>query len=398
MITRLRVHDAANADRFALRTHLDNGDAAHDDAKVTFCNVPWSLLEADWVQTARASAAFSGAELLRFTVSAPCDVLVAHDARVAVKPRWLATWERAGLKFGTSENSDPGFELFRRRFAGGDTVVLGANSDSPAIAGAMYAVIAKPVRPSAPPTIIRDFTASPGADWHALGNLQAGQAQYGDRTTIFTSVPSALSDSDWVRTTSAPASDVAASFNAVEPIEVYVALDVRSTARPAWLREWIETNLVLNTSDPVANRFLLWKRRFAPGTRIELGPNAALPGGNAAAMYTVIVRGVRPASPHAATAVSASVVEWTITVGVGDRYGLNITYALSASASAPAELAVINPDGAVFCTRPLEFAPTGGATQVLRTRTCESINAGTYRIRLTSPRLAELQVSTLEVE
>jgi beta-galactosidase len=164
------------------------------------------------------------------------------------------------------------------------------------------------------------------------------------------------------------------------------------------MRDWVETNLVLTTSDPVANRFTLWKRRFAPQTRVELGPNVTLSVGTPAAMYTVIVRSVRPSVTYAADPTDATAAEWTIRVGVGDRYGLNFRYASSATVAVPVELAVVNPDGSIFCTRVLEFAPTGGAEQILRTRTCESINAGTYRIRLSAARITDLRLGKLEVE
>jgi hypothetical protein len=260
------------------------------------------------------------------------------------------------------------------------------------------------VLPPAPPEIIRDLSLAGGASaWRALGHLRAGQRQYGDRATVLLSIPPALSDSDWIRTVNENASSIDGSFTAPEPIEVNVALDARLAAPPPWMDGWIPTNLALTSTDRDASRFVLWKKRFAAGETVSLGANGKLPDDSPAAMYTVIARQVRPSQTYAPVARDAANAEWIVTVGVGDRYGLNFRYRNTTGATVAATLAIIQADGTTLRTDPLQFPPTGGndTWSVLRTRTGSSINAGTYRLRVTvtaSDPQAALSFDSLEVE
>lgn len=400
LISDLVVLDAANAAHYAARTHLDNGDRARGDAPGTFSGLPYALLEADWIQTAAASRSFAGTELLHFRVTRPCDVFVAADAARAEPPAWLATWARTTMNVVIAGKPNAELTVFRRRFAANERVRFGA----PAPGTRMYSVFAKPALPPANATVIRELHAP--AAWRAAGNLRAGQQPHADRAAIFTEVPPALSDADWIRTAHAlpptQAHGEIASFTVSDHAEVYVALDARTGVRPPWMADWIETDLKIRlaTGDLEAGRMKLWKRRFAPGATVRLGPNGTLPDGSAAVMYSVIVRAVRPALTFPRQRRAENVVEWEITVGVGDRYGLNFAYRSTAAVHepVPAEMAIVNPDGTIFCTRALGFAPTGGDERILRTRTCESINAGTYRIRLSGAAIAELEFGSLQVE
>jgi hypothetical protein len=144
----------------------------------------------------------------------------------------------------------------------------------------------------------------------------------------------------------------------------------------------------------------LWRKRFAPAETVSLGTTGTVPDATPAAPYLIIARAARPSHIYdpVAQPLAQGGVEWEFSVGVGDRYGLDIRYASTAEENRSSELAVVNPDGSIFCTRALEFPPTSGRWDHVRTRTCESINAGTYRIRISDTSPDEVRFGTLEVE
>jgi len=90
--------------------------------------------------------------------------------------------------------------------------------------------------------------------------------------------------------------------------------------------------------------------------------------------------------------------DWPISVGVGDRYGLNFRYK-SGDVPLTVRLSIIaERDGAIVCEDEVTFPPTHGHWQISRNRTCDDINAGTYFIRLESQGLDGLEFETLQVE
>jgi len=205
--------------------------------------------------------------------------------------------------------------------------------------------------------------------------------------------------------------------------EVYIALDARLAARPAWLSDWIDADLKLSTSGRDGGLFQLWKKRFVPSEMVALGDSGRLADSHAAATYSVIVRPVRPANNYALSAATfsggtmvpdvagvagaawqpgppGSYLEWTVSVSIGDRYGLNFRYATATAEAVPLDLSIIGNDDRVLRTDRIAFPPTHPPLQwsTLRTRTGSSINAGTYRIRLTTTAGAPVYLRSLEVE
>jgi beta-galactosidase len=419
LIKDLQVSDRAHAVVYAARTHLDTGDRPFGDAAAEFVTLPGALLNADWIQTANASRTFAGPELLRFILTADADVYVAVDRRSATRPAWLDAWNVTAEQLETTSGGGSNFTLYRRAFAAGSPIVLGPNPETDG-AAAMYSVIVQRRRPPPPPQAITGLTATEET-WQAVGSLRIGSRQYTDDPAVFTKIPPVLTDSDWIRTGRCSAAP--ASFTVTDHVEIYVALDARVTARPDWLQDWIDTDLRLATNSGDASLFRPVKKRFGPGETVNLGDNARLPNGTLAAMYTVIVRPVRPASRYEITAATSaggamvsstagqpqavwqsgpkgSYLEWTVFVGVGDRYGLNIGYANPGETPVPAELSIIDEDGRLLRTDRIEFPPTRPpqSWSTLRTRTGSSINAGTYKIRLTTTDAAPLYLGSLEVE
>jgi len=377
-ITGLEVAGKNLAAGFTAKTHLNTGDRPCADAPGAFSSLPPDLFGADWIQTVQSAAAEAGPELLRFTVTADADVYVAF-AEQSSPPAWLTSWDQAGKTLETSAGGGRAFALWRRSFDAGSTVILGAAGGAP-----MYSVIALRRRPPAPAQSIAALAAS-GVSPQVLGGLRTGDRQYSDDPAVVTKLPLTLFEADWIRTGRRVGNPVGMRFRATDNVEVHVAFDARAEKNPGWASDWIATGLKLETSSRDAGEFRLEKKRFAPGDIVVLGDNARLPDGAPAAMYTVIVRTVRPSHrfPVARIDGATGAAEWTISVGVGDRYGLNFRYKNPGPKTA-AEVSILDADGRVIRTNAATLPATSrsGDWEFYRTRTGTSLNAGTYRIRL----------------
>ena len=396
-----------------VRAFLDTGMQRYLDSTETIHSLSWELREAEWIQTSRVmqsarrgkSAPSTNPDpLLQFNLTAEADVFVVHDPRIADRPEWLQSWDRTGLHMATTGDPDLQHLVFRKRFAAGETVALGPNADSPD-AGGMYTVVVKPHYPPPPSTIIKGFTVheskAPG-QWESLGNLQAGRRLYSDGGPVISRFTTRLGGVDWIRPPRADADNplLDLSFHVEDHTEVFVGLDGRIEHPPQWMRDWVPTEWELQTSGGGHGRLRFYKQRYKPGDEVVLGPNASLPAGSPVAMYAVLVRSVRPDKLYPPPAHEGSPMDWEISVGAGDRYGLNFRYRSRSSKPIVAGMKIISRrDGQLVCESTVTFQPTfDGEWAVSRNRTCDDINAGTYFIRLISEELAAIEFTQLQVE
>jgi hypothetical protein len=427
LVKHLRIENEASAATYSTRTCLDVGDRQFGDTGGTITALPPKLVDANWIRTANASRSFRAPELMRFNVTDDVEVFVAHDQRIQPKPAWLADWMDMGQTIENNRATNTQFELYRNPFTAGSTIVLGENGADKSGDAQMYTVIVKQSRPPVTPRWIRDFSVSGAAntnDWSALGKLRTGNLQYSDANLVVTALPSALFNSDWIRTPMHPNGDESLRFTVGESVDVYVALNNRITPVPNWLSGWINTGRTLSNSAADAGKFLLFKRRFARGERVDLGGI----GTHAAAgspMYTVLLSEARPSSLYPASTgrlngpvlakevpgytgigyiqfenATGESVEWTITVGAADIYGLRFRYASGEAAAIPMQLEIIDTDGKILSARRIEFPPTGAKSgwSFVQANTGVTINAGTYKVRLTAADSGRLNLDSLEVE
>nr|WP_243735151.1 pectinesterase [Paenibacillus turpanensis] len=137
------------------------------------------------------------------------------------------------------------------------------------------------------------------ANYSIQQNLQPGDFVAGDRMTgsngyRFVTVPDEVKGMEWIRSavgSRSSSTDDLVSFYITADTEVYVGHDSRITTLPAWLRAYEDTGLVIEDSQPV--QFKLYKKNFAAGSFVQMGPN----GSTSRMNYFVIVK---PASPEAA--------------------------------------------------------------------------------------------------
>jgi large repetitive protein len=126
-------------------------------------------------------------------------------------------------------------------------------------------------------------------DWSVQANLQSGAQQFGDRAFTIAALPSALAGGAWLRSANDSKSftgNPLVSFSLNQPADVFITLDDRVTAVPAWLAGWSNTGLKMRNSEAGTERsFTVYTKTFPAGS-VSLGPlnNAGF------SMYNVIVK------------------------------------------------------------------------------------------------------------
>ncbi|WNM58127.1 right-handed parallel beta-helix repeat-containing protein [Candidatus Nitrospira allomarina] len=114
---------------------LQAGGRVYIDRAYTFKTVPSIVQGGTYIQTANTDKTATTAAFLRFTVTQPVSVYVAHDGRHPL-PSWMGIFTDTGADLVTSDTT---LDLFVRTFPAG-TITLGGNASS---GGSMYSVILK---------------------------------------------------------------------------------------------------------------------------------------------------------------------------------------------------------------------------------------------------------------
>jgi alpha-D-xyloside xylohydrolase len=127
-------------------------------------------------------------------------------------------------------------------------------------------------------------------DWSIQYNLSVGDQQYGDRNYAFTIVPDIVAGAQWIRTANDSktyADDEVASFTLGADATVYIAHDERVSDKPDWLGDWVSLADFLQNDEQTPVRFELFRKEFAMGDIVSLGPNTEQ--GISYGMYSVII-------------------------------------------------------------------------------------------------------------
>lgn len=299
IISNLSVKDTSNAANWSVQSNLQVGDQIFGDRTYEFTNIPTDYLNSEWIRTANDSKSYTGTTLVTFTVSSSADVYVAHRDVIETKPSWMSSWTDTGDNITANDvnGTTITYSLFKKNYTSGSTVSLGSNGDTNK---GMYTIIVKPsdtVNPTSTPTptptgMISSMTVNDGSnagDWSVKTNIQPGNQQYGDRTFSFTTIPSSIAGSEWIRTANdskAYTGTTLVTFNVTKNADVYVAHNDATTSKPSWLSGWTDTSENIVNDESPAKTFSLYKKYFDANSSVSLGSNGSTTEG----MYTVIVK------------------------------------------------------------------------------------------------------------
>ncbi|QJR16029.1 Ig-like domain-containing protein [Usitatibacter palustris] len=127
------------------------------------------------------------------------------------------------------------------------------------------------------------------ADWSIQANLQNGGTVYGDRTFTFTTVPTLVAGSAWIRTANDSKTytgNPTVTFSVTAAADVYVGLNTAGPV-PSWVdATWTNSgqSIVTREADGTSRTYSLYRKRFNAG-QVALGP-----WNNSASMYLVIAK------------------------------------------------------------------------------------------------------------
>jgi hypothetical protein len=277
---------------------------------------------------------------------------------------------------------------------------------------------------------LRVTNSAETADWSSQAWLDTGVAAYTGEIVGISSLPSVLYGAEWLQ---APlptnfSAQPRAIFQVSTAADVYVAVDAKPPALPAWLRPYEDTKTTLEISCAGGRRFRIYRQRLVAGATVTLGQSERAP----TLPYLVAVQrastiepaydlkpitGYKPATARISgpgivketvntkesltfKEASGGAVEWTIQTGVADTYSLTFRYANPLARPLAAKLTIMGADGKLLIKEEaVELLPSKpGKWNYLTTSTGTMINAGSYRVRLTATDAAGLSVSGLEVQ
>jgi hypothetical protein len=119
------------------------------------------------------------------------------------------------------------------------------------------------------------------ADWSIAENASAGDKVYGDRDFTYGALPETLSGAERIVTAcdSKNSTEDLASFTAGSDATVYVAIDSRVTAAPAWLGSYRNSGEQIVFNDGSADRtFDIYALDVSSGDKVILGTNGQVSG------------------------------------------------------------------------------------------------------------------------
>jgi WD40 repeat protein len=132
----------ASSGRTYQRGTLAVDQLPYTDRTYTFTQIPAALTGQEYIRTANADKALTGANFLTFTLTAAADVYVLWDNRYA-RPSWLpsSSWTDTGLTVTATDQTGTLIRRVYRRSYPAGTVSLSGNGLSQ---GVMYNVVAAP--------------------------------------------------------------------------------------------------------------------------------------------------------------------------------------------------------------------------------------------------------------
>lgn len=138
-IKSLTVSDTSNAADWSVQSNLQMGDTVYGDRTFKFTQIPQSLAGAEWIRTACDSKLYAADEA-SFTAKSDITVYVALDTRLTGIPVWFGSWTKTDETLSTDNAVT--YNLYKKEFSVGSSVVLGTNGTSSSVVN--YTVIVKP--------------------------------------------------------------------------------------------------------------------------------------------------------------------------------------------------------------------------------------------------------------
>lgn len=257
------------------------------------------------------------------------------------------------------------------------------------------------------------------------GWVDLGDLQYLNSDAAFISLPPNLFGATYIRASDSNYIPLTSLLISTEA-DVFIAMDASVTQLPDWMMGYENTKT--NITNSYGKIFNVFRKRIPENTMVQFGANAA----SAKNMYTIFVNqasniepayDLKPVTSYKAIAarfsgpsISKAMVddrervvftkasaenklEWDIAVGVADVYSLTVSYNNPGEKNVSGKLELFAADGTLMKTETVEFTPTRpGKSNYINSSTGSMINAGNYKVRLTSATAENISINALDVQ
>ncbi|WP_461451544.1 malectin domain-containing carbohydrate-binding protein [Mucilaginibacter sp.] len=270
---------------------------------------------------------------------------------------------------------------------------------------------------------IRDLKIQGDSKSSVQSWLDIGQQAYTDANVLFSQLPPSLYGADWIK---APkqGSNIA-SFTVHDTSDIYIGINAKSNEIPSWLKDFLSTGLIMQTDENGGTNLSIYKKRFNKGATIHVGKVnnnqqyivAALPVTTLApavdlkrsVKYDVANASIDGSGIILDTLNKKTVLRFTVAAGskailminpgVADTYNLSFKYYNNSTQVFKVNMQLQAADGTIMKTEILNFKPlTKGKSGTVTTSTNGSINAGNYKVLLTTIDAKGLIISGLEMQ
>jgi beta-galactosidase len=257
-------------------------------------------------------------------------------------------------------------------------------------------------------------------DW-----LDLGDEQFIDDRVSFSSLPPELFGAEWLRMQkSGNALSDMTTIGITRDADVFIAID--SSNGKLSLKDFTDLNSFIQNDRQQTYR--VYKKRCRSGEEIQLN-NGSFRNDKAYLIAAQPASTIEPAYDLKPTASYKAIdaewqgpgiskgqadgkdrvlfqkaspenaLEWNFSVGVADMYSLTISYNNSGTNTIKGKLQFLSADGVLMKEEEILFTPTKpGKTNYINTSTGTMINAGSYKLRLTSKDAEGLSINTLDVQ
>jgi hypothetical protein len=256
--------------------------------------------------------------------------------------------------------------------------------------------------------------------------LNTAYKPFADDTATYAMLPAELYGAEWVQPVlKAPMKTLQCKLT--NEADVYIAIPSSISAKPGWLTSWANANKFIVTGKNGGERYALYTKRFLTGADVII--NQPVTAGKEAVPFLLFanpVSGIEPpydlkptirSEAEKAVLLNAQVakdsfagkayvqmkkandaVEWSFSPGVADMYSLHFRYINPSTKPVEMQMKILAADGTVMKEEVLQLPPTTTKWATVDSNTGSYINAGNYKIVLSSVTSESIGIDYLEIQ
>ncbi len=261
---------------------------------------------------------------------------------------------------------------------------------------------------------------SSGIDVSQESWLKTGDQVFRNDPSTFSALPAELYGAEWIKP-SVNIINQKALFTLTQDADVFVGLHTLDN-KPKWLSAFAETTKYIQTDKDGGTNYRLYTKRFTKKEQVVIYYNEQIPLVFVNAVSAIeppydlkpivryeaekaILKGARQAKDSFAGKAyveyqnaSGDAIEWAFAPGVADMHSLHFRYINNSKKPISMLMKLLAADGTIMKEEQLDFPPTTTKWATVSTNTGSYINAGNYKIILSSIQPTSLGIDYLEIQ